>query len=261
MKEVKFEIEGVEYILPEHISIENYVKVFKIKDVFSDEYFAAKLLNILTGAPVEGLLEANFQQIDYLANYAMSLFPQDTPKFEDKFELDGVWYGFLPSWKKLSFAEYADLDTLMNKKPDDILDYIHYITAIMYRPIITDPESHDFKIEKYNSDTMGDRAELFKKKLNIKYFIGAQFFFIKFARKYFEATPQSLSTMSLWTQIKFVWKWRKTIRTLLSKKGSDGSLSSTELLVMTLPNTKGSYRNRWLKFLINLPTLFKRTKK
>lgn len=262
MKEVKFEIEGVEYELPQFINIENYVKIFKIKEVFSDEYFAAKLLNILTGAPVEKLLEAPFNEIDFLANYAMSMFPKEIPKFEDKFELDGVRYGFIPSWKKLSFAEYADLDTLMTKKGDEVLDYVHIIMAIMYRPIVEELSEFNFKIEKYSQDSLEDRAELFKKKLNVKYFIGAQFFFIKFAKKFSDLTLQSSNTpMTLTSKIKFLWKNRRMIRTLLLRKDSDGSLSSTELLLMTYQNTKKPSGSRWLRFLINLPTLFKRTKK
>jgi hypothetical protein len=47
MKEVTFELEGVEYQLPNKITIENYVKIFKIKELFSDQYFAAKLINKL----------------------------------------------------------------------------------------------------------------------------------------------------------------------------------------------------------------------
>jgi len=235
MKEVKFELEEVEYVLPQFINIENYVKIFKIKEVFSDEYFAAKLLNILTGAPVEKLLEAPYNEIDFLANYAMSMFPQEVPKFEDKFELGGVRYGFIPSWKKLSFAEYADLDTLMTKKGDEILDYVHIIMAIMYRPIVDEISEFNFKIEKYNQDSLEERAELFKKKLNVKYFIGAQFFFIKFAENVSTYTPISLMNWMRisWVQLKILWKMRKILMKGLLKRDLDGTWFLTELLKMT----------------------------
>lgn len=245
MKEVSFEIEGKEYFIPQKISIENYVKTYKVKDLFSDQYLAAKLLNILTGAPIEKLLEVNFQIVEQLASYAMLMFPQGEPQFKDKFELNGVWYGFIPSWKELSFAEWVDLDTLMTKKPDEILDYIHILTAIMYRPIVGDHSTSKFKIEKYDVETMRDRSELFLKELDITYFIGAQFFFIKFAKKYSEHTRQSLSTMEM---MKFIWKNRKIINTLLLRNDSDGMPSSTELLAMTLQNTKQSSKKRWWKF-------------
>lgn len=257
MDNVKFELDGVEYELPQFINIENYVKVYKIKDVFSDEYFAAKLLNILTGAPTEKILEANFQEVEWLANYAMTLFPKDKPPFVDRFKIDDVDYGFIPSWRKLSFAEYVDLDTLITKKPDEVLDFIHIIMAIMYRPIITDPEEKEYKIEPYNQESLQDRAELFKKRLDIKYYIGSQFFFIQFAKKFTSLTPQS-STMTLWMKMKFIWKNRKMIGILLSQNDSDGTSYLTALLPMILQDTKPSSKSRLSRFLTKQRTLFKR---
>lgn len=243
---IKFDIEGKEYECPTWINIENYVKVYKIKDIFSDEYFSAKFLNILTGAPVEELLEADYQKIKWLSNYCMSLFPKDKQAFVDKFEIDGKWYGFIPSWRKLSFAEYVDLDTLITKKNPEVLDYIHIITAIMYRPIIGDHTKSKFEIEKYNQGSLHDRAELFKKKLNINVFIGAQFFFIQFVKKFSELT-QTSSTMTLTEKIRIMWKMRK-MRKLLLKKDSDGMLLSTELVPTILQSMIRSSKKPWWKF-------------
>ena len=36
---IDFNIEGKKYDLPDFISIKNYVKIFKVKDLFSDDYF------------------------------------------------------------------------------------------------------------------------------------------------------------------------------------------------------------------------------
>lgn len=246
MDEIKFEIEGINYTCPTYINIENYVKVYKIKDVFSDDYFAAKFLNILTGAPVDVILESDWQKIKFLSNYCMSLFPKDKQPLIDKFELDGKWYGFIPSWKKLSFAEYVDLDTLLTKSSAEILDYIHIITAIMYRPIIGDHKKNDYQIEKYNQDSLEKRAELFKKKLNINVFIGAQFFFIKFAKTYSESTNPYL-TMTLMQKLKLMWRNRKMMKLLL-KKDSVGTSLSTELVMMISQNMTKSSKKAWWKF-------------
>ena len=257
MKNVNFEIDGEEYEIPTFINIDNYVKVFKIKDVFSDEYFAAKLLNIVTGVPAEKVLEANYQEIEWLANYVMTLFPKEQPKFQDRFEIDGVHYGFIPTWTKLSFAEYVDLDTLITKKPDDVLNYIHIIMAIMYRPIITNPNEKVYKIETYNQQSLEDRAELFKKRLDIKYYIASQFFFIQFVKRYSQHIRQS-STMTLMQKMRFIWRNRKMITKLVFQKDSDGTLSSTELLPMILQNMRPSSPSRWSKFLTKQTSLFKR---
>lgn len=240
---IKFKIEEKEYSLPDFISIEHYTKIFKIKDLFSDEYFSARLINIITDARVEDILECDYQDVNYISTYILSLIPMETPKFEDRFELDGVHYGFFPNWRDLSFAEFIDMDTLSTKKSDEILDYLHILAAIMYRPIVEEKSKHDFKIEKYDVKKMQERAELFKKKLDVKYILGAQFFFIKFARKYLNFTQlSSIQKLTIWTKIKLIWKMRRLIWTLTFKNRSVGSLSSTELSEMILRSTNLSIK-------------------
>lgn len=235
---IKFKVDDLEYKVPTFISIENYVKIFKQKDIFSDDYFAARIISEVTDCPVEDLLEGDAQEMNYVAAYILSLIPQETPKFIDRFELDGVHYGFFPKWRDLTYAEFVDMDTISTKKPDELLSLLHILASIMYRPITTQRSQHDFDIEKYNLESMKERAELFKKKLDIKYILGAQFFFINYARIFSSYTQMSLmKKIPMWTRIKLIWKMRKMIWTIVFKRHSVGSLSQTELLEMILQNT------------------------
>lgn len=239
---IKFKIEGNQYNIPDYVTIDNYSKIYKIKDLFNDDYFAAKLVSIFTTAPIEDLLEADYESISFLASQILESLPkQKDTQFVDRFEIDGVHYGFFPDWKELTFAEYIDMDTISTKKPEELLDLLHILAAIMYRPIIEEKSEHDFKIEKYDINTMKIRAEIFKKKLDVKYILGAQFFFIKFARKYSDYT-QTSSTQSLgmWTTIKLIWMMWRMIFKVASKKPLDGSLSSTEFQRMILQSTNTS---------------------
>ena len=237
---IKYRIDGKQYQLPEFISIEKYTKIYKVKDLFSDDYFAAKIVNIVSEAPLEDLLDGEFNEVQKLSYYVLSLIPQNKPKFIDRFTLNGVEYGFIPDWKDLTFAEFADLDTLSTKKADEILDNLHIIAAIMFRPITDINNNNIYKIEKYNIDTMKERAQLFKKELDIKYVLGAQFFFINFANKFLNSSPPYLMpNLSLWQKIKLIWMMRKFLgKTTDYKKLTDGSLSSTEFLKTILQNTK-----------------------
>lgn len=240
---IKFKLDEQEYILPEYITIEDYSKIYKIKDLFSEDYFAAKLINIITDAKLEDLLESDYQQVSYIATYLMSLFPLDRPKFIDRFELDGIKYGFFPNWKDLTFAEFVDMDTISTKKPEELLDLLHILAAIMYRPIISEKSEHDYQIEKYDINKMKERAELFKKRLDVKYILGAQFFFINYARRYSSYTQMSLiPKLSIWTKIKLIWIMRKMIWRTIFKKPLDGSSSSIELVEMILRNTSTSIK-------------------
>jgi hypothetical protein len=242
---MKFKIDDKEYKLPEYISIEDYVKIYKIKDVFSDDYFAARLISQLTDAPIEELLETDYQQMNYLASYVMSLIPTQKPEFVDRFELDGVHYGFFPDWTQITFAEFVDMDTISTKKPDELLNMLHFLAAVMYRPIVEEKSKHDFKIEKYDVEKMKQRAELFKKKLDVKYILGAQFFFINFANKFSSYTQISLiPKLSIWKKIKLAWMMRKWIWAAIFNKPLDGSLSSTNFLKTILQNTNISLKER-----------------
>lgn len=253
---IKFELDGVTYKLPQYMTIGNYIKFFKIKDLIDENYFAAKMISELTGAPYEKVMEAKRDELYFLTNEVLKILPLDKPAFVDRFTLDGVDYGFIPEWKKMSFGEFVDLDTLMTKKPNEMIDYLHVITAILYRPIVKEKSKHNYTIEKYNVDTMEDRAALFKEKLDIEYAIGAQFFFIQFARNYSNYTPISLKMWMIisWNQIKMVWRYRKILLKILLKKRSDGTSLSTELRLMMLQDMTKLLEKASSKFSTNSPT-------
>ena len=240
---MKFKVGEKEYQVPEYISIENYIKVYKIKDMLTENYFAAKLVSLVTDAEIEELLECDYQELNYVAAYIMSIIPTEKPKFQDKFILDGVEYGFFPNWRELTYAEFVDMDTISTKKEDELLNMLHILAAVMYRPITTKRSEHDFDIEKYDVKSMIERSELFKKKLNCKYILGAQFFFINYARKYLVYTQTSLiPKLSIWMKVKLIWKMKKMIWRAIFKGRSDGSLSQTELLETILQNMNISTR-------------------
>lgn len=237
---IKFKIEGKQYQIRDIMSIEDYVKIYKIKDLFDEEYFAAKLVSIVTDAPMEDLLECGYEEVAFLAASILQNLPKkDKVNFQDQFELGGTTYGFLPSWKELTFSEFVDLDTLSTKKADELLDNLHFIAAIMYRPIIRQHTKHKFDIEPYEMDSMIERAELFKKHLDVKILLGSQFFFIKFAKMYSSHSLQySIPKLSIWTQVKLIWKMWRMIYKIRSLQPLGGFWSSTNLLKTILQNTK-----------------------
>ena len=236
---IKFKIEDKQYQLPNSISIDKYVKIYKAKELFTDEYFAAKIINIVCDTPLDDLLDSDYQEVNYLAAQILEMIPIDKPKFKDRFEIDGVHYGFFPTWKELSFAEFVDMDTISTKKPEELLDMLHILAAIMYRPITEEKSHHDFQIEKYDVEKMKVRSEIFKHKLDISYVLGAQFFFINYAKKYSDYFQlSSMKTLSIWTRIKLIWNLRKMIWKTLFKKSTDGSSLSTDSLKTILRNTE-----------------------
>lgn len=263
MSKITFELEKKEYELPECLTIENYVKIYKVKDFLGEDFFQAKIINAITGAKMESILKASHSEINYISNYLLSLFPDNNYPFLDKFTLNDIEYGFLPSWKNMSFAEFIDLDTLMQKKPEEIINMLHIICAIMYRPIISKKSEHDFQIEDYDVKSMEARAELFRKELDVKYVLGGQFFFSRYANQSLSSFPQSLTqrARSFMKEMVLTWKMRKTIWKILLNKPLDGSQLSIELLATTLPNTIKSRKRPFFQRLTSFFTSWKKTKK
>lgn len=242
---IKFKIEGKEYFLPDVMTIEHYVKIYKIKDLFNDDYFYPKMLSAVSNAPINDLMEGGFEEIAFLAGSVIKLMPTtESVKFEDRFELDGISYGFFPNWRDLTFAEYIDMDTISTKKPQDLLDHLHILAAIMYRPVVSEISRHNYQIEPYDMDEMVKRAELFKKKLDVRYVLGAQTFFMRFAKMYLSHTPTSLTTMNVklnWIQqIRMIWMFWRMYYKNPSQRRLGGFWSSTKLLTMILQNTSMS---------------------
>lgn len=260
MKNLTFELEGKEYVLPEFLNIENYVKIYKLRELLDEEYGNARVIHEVTGCPIKDLLDANFQQINFISSYLLTLVPKDNEEFIDRFELDGVQYGFLPSWKKMSFGEFADLETLSSKKPSEMVDYLHILSAIYYRPITKERSYHDFDVEKYEQDSMYERSEVFKKKLNSKITMGAQFFFTRFAKKLQDPT-RIFSTMSWWKMTKLVWTNRRLLPLLVLNNDSDGTRSLIESQTTILRNIILSQRDPWYRRLINSLSFWKKKKK
>lgn len=243
---IKFKIDDIQYSIPNEISIEKYIKIYKIKDFFTDQYLAAKLVNMICGVPLSDALECPYEEINYLASHIITKLPnKNNCPFVDRFEIDGIKYGFFPNWRDLTFAEFVDMDTISTKKPEEVIDMLHILAAVMYRPIIEEKSNHDYKIEPYEIASMKARSELFKTKLDIRIIFGAQFFFIKFAKKYIEYS-QSFSQMNLkmnlWDLIRMTWTLTRMVTKTTSKKHTGGFWSSTKLLRTILLNTSTSIK-------------------
>jgi len=76
------------------------------------------------------------------------------PKFVDRFELEGVKYGFIPNLEDLSLGEYIDLETYL-KEPKDL----NKAASVMYRPV-TKEYGNLYDIENYKASVESQRLML-----------------------------------------------------------------------------------------------------
>jgi len=104
------------------------------------------------------------------------------------FEFDGVLYGMENDWGNMTWGQWADLEVYSQK--DNIDNNIHMIMALLYRPIIN-MKGKDYKLEKFNSNTVPERAEIFKD-IPIEYWFGASTFFLLMSTMFIKNTESSM---------------------------------------------------------------------
>ena len=129
-----------------------------------------KIISILMKVSEEFLNTIPYTDIVKLAKLCGFIF--DSTNEEPKFEvvIDNVKYVMLNEISKMSTAEYIDLDTLLSDK-ENAVSNLHLIMGILYRPA-----TKKNKIEPYNSETLNERAELFKEKMTCNYAVSAMLF-------------------------------------------------------------------------------------
>jgi len=89
------------------------------------------------------------------------------------FELDGISYGLENEWENMTWGQWTDLEVFSQK--DKINDNIHILMALLYRPIVSQ-DGIKYKLEKFNSTTVMDRAQKFLN-IPIQYWFGCATFF------------------------------------------------------------------------------------
>lgn len=172
----KIKIDGKLYNFPSKLSevtLGQFQEIVSLKEMDSMKDnidLTIKIISILMKVSEEFLNTIPYTDIVKLAELSGFIF--DSTNEEPKFEvvIDNVKYVMLNEISKMSTAEYIDLDTLLSDK-ENAVSNLHLIMSILYRPA-----TKKNKIEPYNSETLNERAELFKEKMTCNYAVTAMLF-------------------------------------------------------------------------------------
>ena len=150
------------------ITLEQYQEFIKIQSNSNDEEFIAqKMISIFCGITMVEVLKIRLTSLNDLIQHFSKLF-NEKPKLQERFDLGGVEYGFIPSLEKLSFGEYIDLETNLAK-----WENYHIALSVLYRPI-TNKVSNMHDIEEYNPN---EQKQNLMKLAPLDVAIGATLFF------------------------------------------------------------------------------------
>ena len=186
MNNIKLTIGDNRYDINPQLTLGEYMDIQKNKESLEDPL---KLMSHLTSIPEEDLRKIDQNKATIIADKILS---KKIKKYEEQvqstFEFKGITYGLETDLTKINFGGWVDLETFISLSHHEHLDKI---TAIFYRPVIGQIGKKYF-LEEYDSDSMIERAEVFKD-LPFEIVSGAQRFFLDFTKQYITSITHSLT--------------------------------------------------------------------
>jgi hypothetical protein len=161
------------------ITLEQYQRFLKVQNDSSDEEFIAqKMVEIFCGIEIAEVAKIKLTSLNELIVHFGQLFAEK-PKFQNRFELGGVEYGFIPELEEITLGEYVDLEA-------HLLDFtnFHKAMAVMYRPL-TKKFKNMYDIEPYKPSEQSNLAML---DAPLDVVIAANVFFLDLSRELLTAS-------------------------------------------------------------------------
>jgi hypothetical protein len=154
-----------------------------MREASTDEDFVAqKMIEIFCGIELKDVVKMRLTDVNELLVSFNQIF-NEKPKFQNRFNLHGIEYGFIPKLEDLTLEEFTNLEQLMKS-----WDTFHMAMAVMYRPVKLEVkgtyEIHDY----FYSEDMGEIFKLCP--LDIA--LSARVFFWNLASELLNAIPSYL---------------------------------------------------------------------
>ena len=148
------------------ITLEQYQKFLKIAENNPEGNFLnAKMIEIFCGIPLSDSYKLKMSSVTAIIDILSELLASK-PDHVERFEMNGVEYGFIPDLDDMSLGEYIDLDNNASK-----WEQMHLAMNVLYRPIKTS------KIGKYNIEDYNVNNPEAMKDMPLGAAIGSLFFF------------------------------------------------------------------------------------
>jgi hypothetical protein len=185
-----------------HLTIKKYQQIQKNPRKYEDHTELLSLYLDITPDELKGL---PFEQIKFVESMLTQHMANYNNEIVLTFQHDGVTYGFENDWGNLKWGQWVDMEVFSQQ--DKINDNIHILMALLYRPIIVE-NGKKYKLEKYDSSNVMERAEKFLE-LPVVYWYGCSSFFLSISHEYIKIMQNSLE-LNLWKE-----KMLKPLRRIL----------------------------------------------
>ena len=126
------------------ITLGQYQKFLKIAENNPDGNFLdAKMIEIFCGIPLSDSYKLKMSSVTAIIDILTELL-ESKPNHIERFEMNGIQYGFIPDLNEMSLGEYIDLDNNASK-----WEQMHIAMNVLYRPI-KDSKSNKYNIVDYD---------------------------------------------------------------------------------------------------------------
>ncbi len=136
-------------LLPENINditlgqFQKYMKLAERVEDLSDLEFNKRKIAIFTNLPQRKVKHISKKDYDSILEQIDTALNTDV-EFKDRFTLKGVEFGFHPNLDEMTTGEYVDLS-----KYGEEVENLHYIMAILFRPITGKDALGNYQIAGY----------------------------------------------------------------------------------------------------------------
>ena len=133
----------------------------------ANEYLKIKKIEIFCKLTREQIMQLEYDSVENISTILDGIL-EIQPALVEKFEVNGVRFGWLPDLDKMSYGELLDLN-------GNISDWtaMHIAMGVLYRPIKNEGVGGKYNIEKYE----GDKYHQYMRKMPLSAVLGAMVFF------------------------------------------------------------------------------------
>jgi len=184
---IELEIEDKIVQVKPHLTIQQYQRLKSNEEKYQNS--SVETLSLYTDIPVNQLKDLPLEQVNFVQEYITSQITTNSMKDElhNIFTHNGIEYGLENDWTKLAWGGWVDLEVFAS---DKIEENIHYLMAVLYRPVINKKKGK-YTIKPYKADDIEDRANEFLT-LPVNYWFGASVFFFITGNLYISSLENSL---------------------------------------------------------------------
>lgn len=160
------------------ITLEQYQKFLSVPEDSDEDFRMVKMLEIFCNVDPKDGSKIPYAQIKDICSELDAVL-NESGSFIDRFELDGLKWGFLPSIEEMTLGEFIDAENFVT----DSKNY-HKLAAVMFRPV-TNEAFGLYNIQNYSANRAYQET---LKKMPLNVFVQALLFFYRIASELLTVT-------------------------------------------------------------------------